>query len=259
MRALRAGTFKEAELEKPLEILEQLQEADLRIDKIRQFIDHYPDFLKALDDEHAELKKRADEEKATLDSLKKDKAKKELDLKDGEDHIVKCNVRLNSVKTNKEYEATLKEIEDQKHKISDIETEILLLFDQVDQEEGKLKEARKKLDQEEKDIINKKKGLADKLERAKAALPNEEKKRAEIIPLLKPDALENYRWLQQRIGAKVLTRLVDETCQSCFRKVPSQMYNEVLAGNNLLTCPGCNRIMVYRVTEFLSQDKDFDF
>ena len=246
-------------MEKLLQILERLQEADLRIDKIRQFIEHHPDYLKALEDEKAELKKLADEEKATLDSLKKDKAKKELDLKDGEDHIVKCNVRLNSVKTNKEYEATLKEIDEQKNKISDIETEILLLMDQVDQEEGKLKEARKNLETEEKEIENKKKALALKLDRAKAGLPIEEKQRAEIALQVRADALENYQWLRERIGAKVLTRLVDETCQSCFRKVPSQMYNEVLAGNNMLTCPGCNRIMVYRETEFLSQDKDFDF
>jgi len=246
-------------LEKLLEILERLQEADLRIDKIQRFIDRYPDSLKALEDEKAELKKRADEEKATLDAFKKDKAKKELDLKEGEEHIVKCNVRLNSVKTNKEYEATLKEIDEQKNKISDIETEILLLMDQVDQEEGKLKEARKKLETEDKEIESKKKALALKLDRAKAALPDQEKQRAEIAPRVRADALENYQWLRERMGAKVLTRLLDETCQSCFRKVPSQMYNEVLAGNNMLTCPGCNRIMVYRETEFLSQDHDFDF
>ena len=246
-------------MEKLLKILERLQETDIRIDRIRHFMDHYQDSVKQMDNEQAELKNRADEEKASLDSLKKEKSKKELDLQDGEEHIKKCNVRLNSVKTNKEYEATLKEIEEQKQKISDIETEVLLLYDRSDQEEQKLKDARKKLESEEINIESKKKDLAQKLERAKAALPGEEKARAEIMPQLRPDALENYQWLQQRLGARVLTRLVDETCRSCFRKVPSQMYNEVLAGNNVITCPGCNRIMVYRETEFLSQDDDFEF
>jgi predicted nucleic acid-binding Zn-ribbon protein len=122
-----------------------------------------------------------------------------------------------------------------------------------------LKQARSSLESEDKQIEDKKKELAKKLERAKAALPVVEQKRSEIIPKVRPDALENYQWLQSKLGAKVLTRLIDETCQSCFRKVPSQMYNEVLAGNNLLTCPGCNRIMVYRETEFLSNDKEFEF
>lgn len=246
-------------MEKLLNLLERVQETDIRIDRIRHFIGHYQDFIKEMDDEQAELKTLAENEKTALDSLKKQKSKKELDLQDGEEHIIKCNVRLNSVKTNKEYEATLKEIAGQKNKNSDIETEVLLLLDQIDQEEAKFKEARKKLESEEKQIETRKKDLALKLERAQAELPKQEKERDEIMPLLRPDVLENYRWLQERMGARVLTRLVDETCQSCFRKVPSQMYNEVLAGNNVLTCPGCNRIMVHRVTEFLSQDDDFEF
>lgn len=246
-------------MEKLLDILEKTQEADIRIDRIKAFIENYPELVKRMEDEQAALKKLADEEKTALDALKKDKAKKDLDLKEGEDHIVKCNVRLNSVKTNKEYEATLKEIEEQKNKNSDIETEILLLLDRIDQEEAKLAEARKKLESQEKEIESRKGELAKKLERAKAALPAEEKKRAELLPQLRPDVLDNYQWLQGRMGARVLTRVIDETCQSCFRKVPSQMYNEVLAGNTLLTCPGCNRIMVYRETEFLSGDQEFEF
>jgi len=251
--------MNEEQLTKPLDILVRLQETDIRIDKIRHFIDHYQDFLKQLDDEKEELKKRAEEEKAALDSLRKQRAKKELELQEGEEHIKKCNARLYAVKTNKEYEATLKEIDDQKKKTSDIETELLLLYDRIDEEDKKLKEANQKLDIEDKQIDEKKKEMAQKLERAKAFLPEQERERKEVIDQLKPDLLENYQWLQQRLGAKVLARVLNSICQSCFRMIPSQMYNEVLARKNLITCPGCNRILVYRETEFLSQNDDFDF
>jgi len=240
------------------EDLARLQEVDLKIDKIKNFIDHYDDFGKKLDAEKAEIKGQADEEKATLDELKKQKAKLELDLKEGEEHIKKCNGRLYQVKTNKEYEGTLKEIEEQKRKNSDIETELLLIFDRIDEETKKLAEARAKLEVEEKQVEQKKKELAQKLERAKALLPVAEKERVEAVAALKPDVLETYLWLQERIGARVVARAAGEICQSCFLKMNSQMYNEVLVGQKLLSCPGCNRFLIYREKDFLA-GQDFEF
>lgn len=244
---------------KVLEALEQLQEIDLRIDRLRNFIEHFPDFLKELEEEKEMLKKRAELEKALLDELKKAKARKELDLKQGEEHLSKCQARLYTVKTNKEYEATLKEIEEQKQKNSDLETELLLLYDQIDQEEQRFKEAKKKLELEEKEIEEKKKKLAERLERAKVLLPEEEKKRELALAQIPQDLLENYFWIQKRLGAQVFTRVVDRICQSCFRVIPAQMYNEVLTREQVLTCPGCQRILVYRTTEFLPpEDGEFE-
>jgi predicted nucleic acid-binding Zn-ribbon protein len=245
-------------LSKNLELLEQLQEADLRVHQLKNFIEHYADFVKELDEEIALLKKKAEMEKALLDELKKSKTRKELDLKQGEEHIAKCSGRLYTVKTNKEYEATLKEIEEQKQKNSDLETEILLLYDQIEQEEQRVKEVREKLEQEEKEIEERKKALAQKLTRAKALLPEQEKNREQIVSSIPKDLLENYQWIQQRMGTKVFTRVVDKVCQSCFRVIPAQMYNEVLGGDKILTCPGCNRILIYRETEFLlEEDPEF--
>lgn len=34
-------------------------------------------------------------------------------------------------------------------------------------------------------------------------------------------------------------------CRSCFRALPPQTYNQVLAGNALVQCPGCSRILVH--------------
>ena len=166
--------------------------------------------------------------------------------------------RLYQVKTNKEYEGTLKEIEEQKRKNSDIETELLLIFDRIDEETKKLAEARAKLEVEEKQVEQKKKELAQKLERAKALLPVAEKERVEAVAALKPDVLETYLWLQERIGARVVARAAGEICQSCFLKMNSQMYNEVLVGQKLLSCPGCNRFLIYREKDFLA-GQDFEF
>ena len=111
---------------KLLEVLEQLQEVDLKLSRIKQFIENYDNLQKELDQEKQQAKQRYQNEKQKLEDMIKLKMKKELDLKQGEEHIKKCNARLYSVKTNKEYEATLKEIEEQKEKNSQLETELLI-------------------------------------------------------------------------------------------------------------------------------------
>ena len=57
----------------------------------------------------------------------------------------------------------------------------------------------------------------------------------------------------QRLYARVQGRYPDGAvapttkgaCRSCFRALPAQTYNQVMAGNMLIQCPGCMRILVY--------------
>ena len=239
---------------KLIEVLEQLQEVDLKLSRIKQFIENYDNLQKELDQEKQQAKQRYQNEKQKLEDMIKLKMKKELDLKQGEEHIKKCNARLYSVKTNKEYEATLKEIEEQKEKNSQLETELLILYDQIDEEEVKLKEAQKQLEQEEREIEQKKKELEEKLKKARELLPDFEKQRQEIVSQLNSDAYETYTLIQEKFGNPALTRVIDEVCQSCFRRIPSQMYIEVMMGETVWTCPGCHKILVHREKDFLPED-----
>jgi len=245
-------------LAKILELLEQLQEIDLRRERLIYFIEHFSDFLAELEKEEAETKKFLEEKRHDFEELKKQRSRKELDLQEGEEHIKKCSARLYTVKSNKEYDALLKEIEAQKEKNSQIETELLILYDQIDEEEKKFKEAQKEFAQAQAEVVKRKKGLEEKLNRAKALLPEVEKERKELVGSIKlGDALEQYQWLQEKLGVKVMTRVVEEVCQNCYRRVPSQMFNEVLSGEKVITCPGCNRIMVYRQQEFIDNNWEF--
>ena len=60
---------------------------------------------------------------------------------------------------------------------------------------------------------------------------------------LKPDMLRTYQQIfKARKGIAVV--LVDnEHCFGCSMKIPPQIYNEVVQGDTLHTCPHCRRIL----------------
>lgn len=54
-----------------------------------------------------------------------------------------------------------------------------------------------------------------------------------------------YRRVSTRYQGEAIAICRDGACRSCFRSLPAQLYNQVLAGNMLLQCPGCSRILVH--------------
>ena len=71
-------------------------------------------------------------EKERLEALKKEHRQQEANLISNADKIKRAKGRLIEVKTNKEYEATLKEIETIKEVSGRIEDEIIRLLDEVE-------------------------------------------------------------------------------------------------------------------------------
>lgn len=54
-----------------------------------------------------------------------------------------------------------------------------------------------------------------------------------------------YSRVSTRYPGEAIGICRDGACRSCFRALPAQLYNQVLAGNMLLQCPGCSRILVH--------------
>lgn len=60
------------------------------------------------------------------------------------------------------------------------------------------------------------------------------------------DRLKNlYNKVNMRYPGDGVSIVKAGACRSCFRSLPAQMYNQVIAGNMLLQCPGCSRILIY--------------
>ena len=115
-----------------LELLWELQKIDLDLRNIKMERDRYPKEIKKLDEKQNLERERIHKEKEKLESLEKERKQKEKYLVGEQDKIKKSEGRMTEVKTNKEYQAILSEIETFKEAIGRVEEEILIVMDEVD-------------------------------------------------------------------------------------------------------------------------------
>ena len=73
-----------------------------------------------------------------------------------------------------------------------------------------------------------------------------EKQRTRIAGKV-PDPLTRlYDRVSRRYKGDAVAIASEGSCRSCYRALPSQLYNQVLAGEMMIQCPGCSRILVYK-------------
>lgn len=232
-------------------LLIQLQDCDNRIKAIRKRKEEGPRKIKKAEDDLKHAESVIEEERSRLDALKKERQKIEQEVKELDGKIEKSNLKLSQIKSNKEYTAGLKEIDDLKKSKFITEDRIIAMMEKIDEmEQGtvqlniKLKELRADMETTRQQIL----GEIEKLDKELAAL---EEKRQGLIKDMDADLLKKYVFLYERRNGLAVSSVVTGVCQTCHLGIPPQKFNELIRGNALMTCPHCHRIMYW------GDDEDF--
>ena len=112
-----------------LKLLVQLQQTDTRILEKRRFIDRVPLRVNEVDIPFRNAKAELEKMRQKAEAVAMKKKEKEKALEETQEKIRKMKARAADLKTNKEYQAHLREIESFEKEISVIEEEILLRID----------------------------------------------------------------------------------------------------------------------------------
>ena len=139
-----------------LELLWELQKIDLDLKHIKEERERYPREIKKLDERMSIERERLQTEKGKVDLLEKERREKERELSSSQEKIKKAEGKMSEVKTNKEYQALLTEIETIKGASSREEEEILQVLEEID-------ELKKDLSKREKEVAT----LLEKIEAEK--------------------------------------------------------------------------------------------
>jgi predicted nucleic acid-binding Zn-ribbon protein len=181
-------------------------------------------------------------EKQLLD-LQKVRKDKEGELAGKDEAIKKLQTQLYSLKTNKEYQAMLQQIQDAKADYSLIEDKILEALEQGDKVKLEADREKQHLKQEE-GLFQAEKGTIDtRVKEIDGRLAQLQALRTQALVGLDPKILAQYdRILHSRDGLAIVL-VKDNSCGGCNMFVPAQVINLIKMYDNIVTCEVCNRIL----------------
>lgn len=227
-----------------LQKIVELQKVDSRLFELKREKDiTLPATLKQLQDV---LKEKQEAFKLQEEAFKKVQLKKkdkELELATKEEALRKAQGQLYQLKTNKEYQAKLTEINSIKADISVVEEEVLKVMEEIEAAKAELEVHREKLKQEEASYNSESLRVQNQIKDNEAQIGNLMLKRERFTKEISPTLLTRYeRLLKSRDGLAIVP-VVEASCSACHMRVPHQTINLIKMYSDLVVCGSCVRIL----------------
>ena len=228
-----------------LQFLIELQKFDLRIFEIQEQRQKIPQLIKTAQAPSRELADRLRSLKAMGEGLIKERRSSEQELAVQEEHIRKIRGRLNELKTNKEYQAHLFEIELARKKKDTLEEAVLSVLERIEQNEKEVKELEERLRETEQKYEREKADLESLNNSLEEELSTLGRQHQEVARLMDEKVLARYSKLKSARKGFAVAQVRNSTCSGCRLQIPPQLIAEVKRGEALLNCSYCHRILYW--------------
>ncbi len=223
----------------------ELQKFDLRIMEIKDQRKKIPERLAAAEAPLREASQILKDAAAAVEALVKERRSHEKDLEAHEAQTEKMRGRLSELKTNKEYQAHLFEIEMANKKKGEIEDKILACMEKIEQLQRISKEAQEKVKTAEAVFCQQKRELDDFDRKLATELAELETQQRECEGHVEKGLLARYTKLKAARKDQALAAVKDGICCGCRLQVPPQLIAQVKRSDDLHTCPYCHRMLYW--------------
>jgi hypothetical protein len=228
------------------EKLIQLQQLDMEIRELTLLLENIPPQVEEIDKQIAESAALAAAAKEKMTGSQKKRRDLEADVKDIKMQIGKYKRQLNEVKTNKEYTALLKEIEESEKKVDRLEEAFIaemLLEDDIQKE---IKVAGQKHAETQAIMTQEKEALSGKKRETEEKARELGQRRDELLPTIPAEQVNLYLKIFRKKGGTALSPVKDDFCALCHMRIRPQVLNELLSTRKLILCENCGRILYWR-------------
>jgi hypothetical protein len=226
-----------------LELLINLQEIDSQIERHNNQVTEIWRKKEALEQEWLKFQQGLERLKNSLEENQKQRRRYERDLEAKEGEAKRYKGQLLNVKTNREYQSLLHEIERAKNDSEQLEEEILKLMEAGDELQQQIRDYQQKLGEEQKRIGQQQQELTTLLNKCQQEKDDLLKEREQLKQGLEANLLADYEKLIHSRGGIALTLAKDGVCQSCFIRLTPQTYEEIKKREKIYHCPNCFRML----------------
>ena len=232
-------------METTIKNLISLQGCDLQVTIIRKRLEDAPARIKGLKEDLERLESQIDEELAKFDAIKLEKRKIDQEIEELEGKMAKSKNKLANIKSNKEYTAALKEIDDLGRDKNRLEERAIEILEELEAINVKSAESKEKKDTYRKKYEEDQRALNKELKALKNDLQKFEDDRTDICKRIDEPLLRQYDSIRNHKEGVGVSAVIKGVCQACHMGIPPQKFNELMRGDKLMNCPHCMRLIYW--------------
>jgi predicted nucleic acid-binding Zn-ribbon protein len=227
-----------------VELLRQLQQVDLSLDRGRERLDVVRTQLADradLEDAAAEVEIRLREQRA----IEAERVDLDLEVDDLRGKLQQLNDKLYSgrVKNPKELQDLAHEAEQLKRQISSREDRLLECYEREEAANAALAEAQARSQRAQTEWQGRQESLGGERSDLEAEVAELELERARLRESIDAAALRTYEGLRRTRGGMAVAEIRQRSCQGCRVTLPMNEEHRARTSQDLVLCPNCGRIL----------------
>ena len=237
---------KRGNVDNTIETLCKLQEIDLQYDSFGNQLNSTPQGIIDLESKLEGLETQMANAENQLKTFEKKQRTYESDIKDNEAHIKRSREKTKSIKSNKEYQALLKEIEETEKKNAVLEEEVIKCMYEQETASAVIKSEKKKSEKIKQQLNNEKKEYETRRKDIETRYNLLKTERESLAAQLPKNIIIRYDFLR-KVGNGIAVGFVEKgTCSGCYTTIPAQYVIELRKTQEIQYCLTCQRFLVWR-------------
>jgi predicted nucleic acid-binding Zn-ribbon protein len=232
-------------MQNDLELLLKLQVIDYDLGELERSKEYLPDMMQNLRQEMREAEEKLQQASQQLESSRLRQKQLEMEVKTREVDLTKYQQQMMSIKTNKEYDALVAEIDAIKAAISSHETELLQTIEAVTVLDKDITGLAERHTQVQENNAKQLAILQEKIDSIGEKVAQKDAARKQVITGLSKPTLATYERVRRGKGGQVVVLVRKRACGSCYKALTPQKIQEIRREDRIMTCDNCGCLLYW--------------
>ena len=222
-----------------------LQKVDDAIHAMKNELEQAPLEVRTLEQRFTALEEQRVKLLDKLEHLQEQQKRLALEIEDDAARIKKSKSKLMQVGNTREYHAMLREMDNMEKSNRSREEEKLTLHEALQIENTNLAEVSGIYENVQTELEEKRSTLQTRMSVAQEQLNILQKERAAAGLEIPSPVFSRYEFIRNRLAHPVIVPVNQGVCSGCHIAVPPQTFIELQRGQQILSCPNCQRLIYW--------------
>lgn len=234
-----------SEIKQQLTLLMMLQDLDTEIMDIEDDLDRMPTLIEEGENSLEKIKRKLTLNEERYHDLEEERENCVQAINLEKLKVKNIQNRESAANIDKPYNAYTEEETDDVRNLADLERILLEIFRRQDKLVSKKKSLKLEIEEKAKQILLSQVNMDEKKKELSQSLDKLYSMRDDMAEKLSESVYYKYEYIAERKEGIAVAKVELGHCIICNMAIPPQMYNELIRGDQLMTCPACHRILAH--------------